>query len=129
MLFFIPENLIIPHWTLKISPSEFITIITISCLIFTLIVKAGTLKKLIKKSGLSSLSRREEFSFHQLKEMSDKNIIRRLQKLKTNSHASAKSIYDLINQFKTDDIKECEIIKNFHLDKEEFRSLLKRYAL
>jgi monovalent cation:H+ antiporter, CPA1 family len=129
MLLFIPEDLTISGWGLLISPKEFISVITISCIVFTLIIKATTLKVLVKKMGLDSLSRQEEFTFHQIKELIDKRILHRLIDCQGKQYVSEEVTEPLIEKYEYEDKSEQDAIKKCYLKKRDFENLLRRYAL
>lgn len=129
MLLFIPADLTFPAWGLDISAKEFISVIVISCIVFTLLFKAITIKSFIKSMGLANLSREEEFTFHQIKEIIDHSILKRLEGLKSKKYIAAKVRNALIEKYTLDDQKEIGEIRKCKLKKDEFRGLLQRYAL
>ena len=129
MLLFIPENFAIPGWTLEFTVKEFLSVVVISCIVFSLIIKAISIRGMIEKMGMSCLSRIEEFTFHQLKEIIDKSILRRLAKIEEKHYVPEQVSSTLIKKYETDDEKELMEIEKCCLRKAEFENLLKRYAL
>lgn len=129
MLLFIPANFQITDWNMSISVKEFLSVIVISCVIFTLLIKTSTIKKMVEKMGLADLSREEEFTMHQIKDIIDKSILSKLQTFQKKQYIPEAVINALVNKYQTEDAKETEQIKKCHLEKNEFQNLLKRYAL
>lgn len=129
MLLFIPANFQIADWSMSISVKEFLSVIVISCVIFTLLIKTSTIKKMVEKMRLADLSREEEFTMHQIKDIIDKSILSKLQTFQKKQYIPETVISALVNKYQTEDAKETEQIKKCHLEKNEFQNLLKRYAL
>ncbi len=83
----VPENLHIPGWNFTLSPKEFLDVLVISAILFTLFIKSITLESIVKKMGLSSLSNMElmeklesevlliNYSLEQLEELHKKGTI------------------------------------------------------
>lgn len=65
MVLLIPSELTLPGWQFDFSLKEFITVLTIGCIYFTLFVKALTIGSLIKKFKLDALTRVEAAGYHQ----------------------------------------------------------------
>jgi CPA1 family monovalent cation:H+ antiporter len=128
MLLLMTEKLNIP-WSLEISPRDFVTVLVIACIVFTLIIKTLTIKSMIRKMGLADLSREEEFTFHQIKEIIDHSIIAKLESLKSKKFVMQAAVDNLIERYQQDDVNELEQLKKCNLKKGEFRNLLKRYSL
>lgn len=129
MLLFIPEDLSIPGWTIYTPPKEFLSVVVISCIVFTLVIKATTIKFLVQKMGLSDLSRQDEFTFHQIKDLIDKRILQKLVECQDKQYVSDDVTEPLIEKYESDECLEQEAIKKCYLKKRDFENLLRRYAL
>lgn len=129
MLLFIPPHFMVPGWEMSISVREFLSVIVISCVVFTLLIKTSSIKKIIDKMGLADLSREEEFTLHQIKEIIDKSILLKLVTSQNKQYIPDEVVDTLIKKYKIEDAKETEKIKKCCLAKGEFKNLLKRYAL
>jgi len=129
MLLFIPKYFDAQGWHFNISVQEFLSVIVISCVVFTLLIKTSSIKKIIETMKLSDLSREEEFTLHQIKEIIDKSILLKLLTFQKKQYVPDEVIGSLIQKYKLADAKETEKIKKCHLGKCGFQELLKRYAL
>ena len=129
MLLFIPENFYIETWSMDISPKEFLSVIVISCIVFTLMIKATTIKLLIQKMGLSNLSLQEQFTLHQIKDLIDKRILQQLLACQEKQYVSDEVTDSLIKKYEIDEQYEQAEIKKCYLKKQEFENLLRKYAL
>jgi len=129
MLLLIPNDFTIANWSLNITVKEFLMIMAISCIVFTLIIKTTTIKMLIKKLGIAKLSKEDEFTMHQIKDILDKTVLKGLNKMKKNKYVSSKIVLPLTKMYKRDDDKEHKKIDMCHLSKKQFCLLLKKYAL
>ncbi|MBS9775196.1 sodium:proton antiporter [Candidatus Gracilibacteria bacterium] len=66
-------------WTSEYSIREFLMVLTISCIMFTLFIKATTTSLLMKKMGVSKLQQLEEFEYEEGKILSSLKILKKLQ--------------------------------------------------
>lgn len=129
MLLFIPADLNLENWGLSISIREFLSVIVISCIIFTLVIKATTMQKIIKKMGLADLTSEEEFTLHQIKELIDKSILKKLLTFSGKKYVPEEVLKILIQKYKLADKLENDEMKKHALPKKEFKNLLRKYAL
>lgn len=129
MLLFIPENMMVPGWDLAFTPKEFISVIVISCVVFTLIFKVVLMQSMIKKLKLTDLTKQEEFNLHQLKEIIDKSILNRLQYFQDNKHITKDVVTKLRQRYSNDLQKENRELEKCNLKEDEFKNLLIKYAL
>jgi monovalent cation:H+ antiporter, CPA1 family len=129
MLLFIPENFYIEGWSMDISPKEFLSVVVISCIVFTLMIKATTIKLLIQKMGIANLSLQEQFTLHQIKDLIDKRILQQLLACQEKQYVSDEVTDSLIKKYEIDERYEQEEIKKCYLKKREFENLLRKYAL
>lgn len=129
MLLFIPEDFTVANWQSSFSVNEFLSVIVISCVVFTLMIKATTIKTVIDRMHLADLSKVEEFTLHQIKEIIDKSILNKLQKFQSKQYIPDSVVKSLVKKYQLADKFETEEIKKCHLEKFEFQSLLIRYAL
>lgn len=60
LVLMIPEDLVFPGWNLSMTPQEFLLAITVGCIFATTFIKATTIKFLIAKLGIDTLTPLEE---------------------------------------------------------------------
>ena len=132
MVLITPKDISIPWWdvgVIWITPYEFLAVITISCIVFTLTVKALSLWKLIKKMWIIDLSKEEEFTKEQIRHILDWKIVRVLSKLKTKRSFSARVLNLLAKKYKYYWACEEERIEKIKLWERSIVSLLQKYSL
>jgi CPA1 family monovalent cation:H+ antiporter len=65
MVLLVPDTLMVPGWSLDISPKDFLLSITIGCIAFTLFVKAVTIRPLVRRFKLDGLTAVEEIEYQE----------------------------------------------------------------
>lgn len=104
MVLLIPDNLSLPGWTYSFSIKEFITAITIGCIYFTLLIKATTIGKIIRRLNIDAFSPQEELSYHKSKALIYKDLLDKLDDLYSNKqisehqHQALSSYYRALHQ-------------------------------
>lgn len=89
-------------WTYDYSIRDFLMVITIACIMFTLFIKATTTGFLMKKMWVSKLQELEEFEYEEWKILSSLKILKKLQ----DSHKKA-----YLTQIEYEELKEKYTIK------------------
>jgi CPA1 family monovalent cation:H+ antiporter len=74
MVLLIPDDLTMPNWTYNYSIKEFLIAITIGSIYFTLLIKAGSLGKLVRRLKIDALLPYEELSYFKSKALIYQNI-------------------------------------------------------
>ncbi|WP_027147409.1 cation:proton antiporter [Methylobacter marinus] len=104
MVLLIPDNLSLPGWTYSFSIKEFITAITIGCIYFTLLIKATTIGKIIRRLNIDAFSPQEELSYLKSKALIYKDLLDKLDDLYSNKqisehqHQALSSYYRALHQ-------------------------------
>lgn len=132
MILILPSDLFVSWWEnswILTSPSNFLLIFTVSCIAFTLIVKALTIWSLAKRFSIANYSEEEIFTMHQVKDLIDKKMISLLKSLKSKKFSRPEVIWSLITEYSKEEKCECECIDKIKFTKVNFEMLLKRYAL
>lgn len=88
MVLLIPDDATIAGWQYEFSVKEFIAAITIGCIYFTLIIKATTMGRVMKKLGIGSLHMREEAQYHQAKSLIHAKAIEKLADYKEKGYVT-----------------------------------------
>lgn len=83
MLIMIPQNLEIASWNMSYSVNDFLTLVTISTIMFSLFVKVPSVWFLMRKLKLNSLNRLEELELEQAKIII---FLKDIEKLETSFH-------------------------------------------
>lgn len=130
MILMIPDNLSLPYWTLPFSIKDFLTLITISTIMFTLFIKVPTIWILIKKLKLNKLTPLEKVEQEQSKIIM---YLENIERIKWAFNRWVITIWEfdkLSNDFEKHISESKEIIKKLSEDRPD---LLKRvisiYAL
>lgn len=130
MILMIPDNLTLPYWTLPFSIKDFLTLITISTIMFTLFVKIPTIWVLIKKLKLNKLTSLEKIEQEQTKIIINLENINRIKWASSRWVITPWEFDKLSNNFNNNILESKKIIKKL-LD--ERPDILKRvisiYAL
>jgi hypothetical protein len=111
------------------TPHEFLSIFTISCIAFTLLIKAMTINKIAKKTNIACLTRDEEFTLHQVNELLDKKIIHVLNKERKKPHVDKEVFDKLLKEYIDEDLSEIQEIEKLNISQENFKRILQKYAL
>lgn len=130
MILMTPKDLVIPWWWLKIiTPHEFLTAVTISCVVFTLTVKALSIWSMIKRMWVVNLSKDEQFTMDQVKRILDEKIIKMLTEMRNKWYWSKESIESLLMQYDNDSKSEIEKIKRIRFWSLQMKKLLQKFSL
>ncbi|ATU05249.1 hypothetical protein BKN14_02220 [Candidatus Gracilibacteria bacterium HOT-871] len=78
MVLLIPDDLSIVGWSLPYSIKDFLLLITISCICFTLFVKAVTTPFVMKFFGVDKLNKLEKFEYEEGKILASLKILQKL---------------------------------------------------
>lgn len=67
MVLMVPDNFTLPWWNLPYSIKDFLTVITIGSIMFTLFIKAPTMAPMMRKFGVTKLHELEEVEYEEWK--------------------------------------------------------------
>ncbi len=84
-------------WNFDFSIKDFILVLVISCIIFTLLIKATTIEYFIKKFSLNKLSKLEKFEFNEAKVLVNLKILAKLNNLFEKKHILKEEYSELKN--------------------------------
>lgn len=129
MLLLIPNDFSIPGWTLEISEKDFISVLVIACVVFTLVIKALTIGNFIKSMKLAELKKDEEYTYHKIRSIIDSRVLKQLDEVTKKEIVSPAVIRDLQTSFSHDQDKEKKEIKKCAFDAHDFENLLRKYGL
>ncbi|MEA3304737.1 MAG: sodium:proton antiporter, partial [Patescibacteria group bacterium] len=129
MVLLIDPNLTIEGWTLESTPRQFIEAITFSCIIFTLLIKATSIGSFIQKMGINDMSKEDEFTQHQVKEILDQSSISKLNNLHSKKYINPETYKSLVHKYELDDIKEQKEIEQCAIEHCAFERMIRKYAL
>jgi CPA1 family monovalent cation:H+ antiporter len=125
----IPDNLTVPGWNYPFTIKEFLLTLIVMSIMFTLFVKAPTIKPLIKLFKLNKLNKWEKF------ELLEGNILINLKLLKQIENLFKqgfihKTEYEEFKNIYTKKLKEdIEKLKNFLKGEKDTHDFLKRAIL
>lgn len=68
-------------WNYDFSIKDFLMVLTIGCIMFTLLIKAVSIKPLLKKLWLAKLWKLEEFEYEEWKILTSINVLSKLNKI------------------------------------------------
>lgn len=80
MVFLIPDDLTITGWNFSSSPKEFLLAITIGCIAATLLIKATTIRSLVSKLKLGSLTQLEEVEYQEARALMHHKVTTQLKR-------------------------------------------------
>jgi monovalent cation:H+ antiporter, CPA1 family len=137
MIMIIPAESVntIANWPFDIntlSPLEFLQAITVGCIIFTLIVKATTLEKLIAKFNIGEYTFAEKFTRHEIQRFIDYKIVEQLKHMDKNNFILPENYNKLSKQYQEDADKSTKIIHKIEKQKnfqQEIYKITSKYAL
>ena len=93
LVLLVPDDITLPWWSLDYSVKEFLLVLTIGCIMFSLILKWLTIGKLINRLKLNKLHDLEEFEKYESEVLVYSSIIEKIEKMSIDYHIS-KDNYD-----------------------------------
>ncbi len=130
MLLFIPVDLQVAGWNYSYSLKDFLTVITVGCIFFTLFVKAPLLGIIMNKLGINDLTEVEKLEYEESKVLMFSKVMARLKTFNKKGYVSdevykmLKSKYD--KEFKSAK-KNC--VKMAEKSSKTFEAMLRLYAI
>jgi len=118
----IPEWLELTNRNLNYSMKDFILLLVISVIIFSLLVKGLTIKKLIQKLKLDSLCKLEIFESIETEIIVYDEIIKKINRMKTDYHTSKENYNSLMEKYTAkynESILKMQIFLNKQTDKQK----------
>lgn len=86
MVFLIPSDLIIPWWWFEFSPQEFLLTLTITVILFSLVVQWLSMKRLTRKLKLNKFYDLEEFEQYESEMIVYHRILKKIHMMKAEYH-------------------------------------------
>lgn len=99
MVLLIPDNLTIEGWTFDFTVKQFVSALTIGSIYFTLLVKATTIGKVMRRLGIDALTDEETVSYFKSKAIIYHEILNKLKELMQNDHLTKNQYYILEQQY------------------------------
>lgn len=130
MLLFIPVDLHIEGWNYSYSLKDFLTVITVGCIFFTLFAKAPLLGFFMDKLGINDLTEVEKLEYEEGKVLMFSKVIARLKSFNKKGYVGDE-VYNLLKnkyeaEFKSAK-KSCEELAEN--SKKTFEAMLRLYAI
>lgn len=80
MVLLIPDNIIVPNWSLSLSPKEFLLALTVGCIAATLFVKATTIQYVMRRLRLDQLTEIEKIEAAEARALIHHEVRERIKK-------------------------------------------------
>jgi CPA1 family monovalent cation:H+ antiporter len=130
MLLFIPVDLHLEGWNYSYSLKDFLTVITVGCIFFTLFAKAPLLGFFMDKLGINDLTEVEKLEYQEGKVLMFSKVIARLKAFNKKGYVGDE-VYNLLKnkyevEFKNAK-KSCEELAEN--SKKTFEAMLRLYAI
>jgi len=129
MILMIPDNLTIPNWNFPFSIKDFLTLITISVIMFTLFLKVPTIWILIKKFKLNKLTPLEKIEQEQSKIIISLENIKRINASFEKRNITKSEFEELVSRFEKNIALSKEIIKTLTKDNDILKRVISIYWL
>lgn len=114
MVLLIPDDATVAGWQYDFSVKEFIAAITIGCIYFTLIIKATTMGRVMKKLGVGSLHAREEAEYHQAKSLIRARAIEKLADFREKGYVTEEVFARLKEEHDAEYAEACHVSSGFY---------------
>ncbi len=111
MVLMVPDNLTLPNWTLNFSIKDFLTVITIWSIMFTLFIKATTIGFMMRKLWTTKLHELEQFEEQEWKILSYLKMLEKLDNLYQKNYLTISEVNNLKNKYETELKKAVESVK------------------
>ena len=130
MLLFIPVDLTIDGWNFAYSIKDFLTVITVGCIFFTLFVKATFLEQVMKLLGINDLSDIERLEYEESKALMYTKVMGRLKDFNAKGYVNDE-VYSKLKDKYHQEFKETRKTCNDLSDCENgnFEVMLRLYAI
>lgn len=130
MLLFIPKDLLINSWPYEYSAKDFLTVITVGCIFFTLFVKAPLIGWLIEKLGINGLSKVEKLEYMESKALIYSKVLNQMTEYNKKGYVGDE-VFKRLKKKYSDEFKTAKIGCDEMVCKSEetFESMLRLYAI
>ncbi len=130
MVLLIPDDLTVPGWQYAFSVKQFLTAVVIGCIYFTLLVKAMSIEKVIKRLGIDDLTELEGVGYYKSKALVFDEVIQTLDRLLAENKISRRQHDRWVKLYQQ---KHDQVMKEYHQkigdDKKQTRNLLRVFVL
>jgi len=96
MVLLIPDSLTFANWNLSISPKEFLLAITVGCIFATLFIKATTMKGVLRRLKLDTLSALEEVEAQEARALIHHKVQDRITRYEQRGYIETKIAEELL---------------------------------
>ena len=116
MVLMIPDELTLPGWNYSFTIKDFLVVLVISSVMFTLIIKALTIAPLMKKLKIGQLHSLEKFEYFEGQILALLKMLEKLEKIFKNWYLTKEEYEELKNKY-TEKLKKAfkgmeELLKN-----------------
>ena len=126
MVLMIPDDLTLPWWSFSYSIKQFLIVLVVSSVIFTLIIKALTIMPLIKKLKINKISNLEKLEYYEWIVLSFLRILLKLEQNYKKWFLLKEEYEKLKNKYKNKLDETLSEIKNFIKNEKYSKELIKR---
>lgn len=102
MVLMIPDNLTLPNWNFSFSIKDFLTVITIWSIMFTLFIKATTIGLMMRKLWVTKLHELEQFEEQEWKILAYLKMLGKLDSLYQKNYLTISEVSNLKNKYETE---------------------------
>lgn len=95
MVLLIPDDFMVSNWDFIVSPKEFLLSLTIGCILATLLVKATTIKKIINKLKLDTLTEIEKVEIQEARAIVNYKVNERIKVFQERGYIDASVVDEL----------------------------------
>lgn len=112
-------------WNFDFDIKDFIIVITISCIMFTLLIKATTISFLMRKLEITKLHELEEFEYYEWRILAYLKMLEKLDNIHQKNYLTPTEVLDLRNKYESKLKESVDSLKKL-LSKDKSEELIKR---
>lgn len=112
-------------WNFDFDIKDFILVITISCIAFTLLIKATTISYFMRKLEITKLHELEEFEYYEWRILAYLKMLEKLDNIHQKNYLTPTEVIDLRNKYEAKLKESIEMLKKL-LSKDKSHELIKR---
>lgn len=99
MVLLIPDDASVPGWSYSFSLKEFIAAITIGCIYFTLLIKATTVGRVMRRLQIDALTLSEEISYYKSRALIFDEVLNKLENIHADGQLNESQYESLKEQY------------------------------
>lgn len=112
-------------WNFDFDIKDFIIVITISCIMFTLLIKATTISFLMRKLEITKLHELEEFEYYEWRILAYLKMLEKLDNIHQKNYLTPTEVLDLRTKYESKLKESVDSLKKL-LSKDKSEELIKR---